>query len=272
MELLQNKADQFHQLQQSANIAQQEINSEKARLTADFKNLSAEFERINKLQIDLPELQKKIETLNEKLTQAETQLTQRDAVQSKLEELQNLFSTKQSELKQTTLTHKNLREQYQDFHQAGPECPFCNQPLTPEHRQKYEEHLTVIGQELKEQKIRLESEVSTIQAEIKEYRDNLQNLNRVQQDYNQIQNQRTAFLTQNAQIQETIDIWQNTKAEYFKEVTQKLETEDFAKKARLTLTELNEQINSLGYDFEKHQNLKELESALRGSEIQLPRP
>ena len=266
LELLQNKADQFHQLQQSANIAQQEINSEKARLTADFKNLSAEIDRINKLQIDLPELQKKIETLNEKLTQAETQLTQRDAVQSKLEELQNLFSTKQSELKQTTLTHKNLREQYQDFHQAGPECPFCNQPLTPEHRQKYEEHLTVIGQELKEQKIRLESEVSTIQAEIKEYRDNLQNLNRVQQDYNQIQNQRTAFLTQNAQIQETIDIWQNTKAEYFKEVTQKLETEDFAKKARLTLTELNEQINSLGYDFEKHQNLKELESALRGSE------
>ncbi|MAT43509.1 MAG: hypothetical protein CL609_14325 [Anaerolineaceae bacterium] len=268
LEEVQNQADQYYKLEQLSNLAKQEINTEEARLKADFRNLSAESEHIQKIQTELPILLEKSTALTEKINSAETLLNQREETQSKLEDLQNQFSTKQSELKQTTLAYQNLRDQYQDFHQAGPECPFCSQPLTPDHREKYEKHLTEIGQDLKVQKTNLETEVTAIQTSIKEYRETLQNLNRVQQEFHQLQNQRTAFQTQITQIQDTIKHWLDNKAAVFKDVSQKLEKENFATEARLTLKDLAEQMKTLGYDVETHQNLKSLEANHRSSENQ----
>lgn len=266
LETMQEQADQHHQLQQKLNLAQQEISTEQTRLTADFENLSAEAQQMAALQAKLPKLEQEMVDLLEKLTQAETILEKRETVQAQLEELNNQFSTKQSELKQTTLTYKNLRTQYHDFHQAGPQCPFCNQPLTPDHREKYEQHLTEQGQQLKEHKTILEEEINTIQAEIKDFREQFQNINRVQQDYHQTQNQHTALQSEAHQIQDRITDWETTKADVLKEVSRKLEAEDYAKEARKTLTDLLHQISELGYASEEHQKLKQLESELRSSE------
>ncbi len=266
LEGMQNLADQFHQLQQASHVAQQQISTEQARLTTEYKNLSAESERLAALQSELPQLQQNLTHLDEKISQAETILDQHEAVQVKLESLQNQFSTKQTELKQTNLTYKNLRAQFQDFHQAGPECPFCNQPLTPQHREKYEQHLTAEGQQLKEEKQNLEAEINSIQAEIKEYREQLLAIQQLQQEFHQNQNQRTRLQTQIDQLQHTLNEWQQNKAAAYEEISEQLNKEAYAEDARKTLRDLTQQMEALAYSYEDHQTLKGLENDLRDSE------
>lgn len=267
LEELQNRSMLFYQLQQELNQAKQEIKNEETRLTTEYQNLHKDYQQIELTNTEIPLLSEKLIDLTQKSQSYQEKISRREEIQEQLEEAQNTFTTKRAEITQAELTLKNLRKRYHEFHQAGPECPFCNQPLTETHREQYETLLTQEGNQLKDLIQNLDHETELLQTQISQQRENLQQIHRTQQDLQNLTAQ-IATLQQQLQQKENLQIdWKQNKENYFQKVSNLLSTENFSISARETVNQVSEKITALHYDPLQHETIKVKESAARQSEI-----
>ena len=114
------------------------IELEKNRFQMQLETLQKEHLTIAEIQETLPDLQFQKKEHSENLIHINQQLSKQDELLKSIEEYQQEKAGREVSLQQLELKNTELRQHLIAFKNAGPECPFCAQPLTKDHRQKYE--------------------------------------------------------------------------------------------------------------------------------------
>ena len=125
-----------------------------------LETLQKEHLSIVEIQETLPNLQSQKNEYSENLIQINQQLSKQDELLKSIEEYQQEKAGREVSLQQLEMKNRELRQHLIAFKNAGPECPFCAQPLTKAHRQKYE---SLVNSEGVERKIKIDEHKEKIQ-------------------------------------------------------------------------------------------------------------
>ncbi len=242
------------------------IELEKNRFQMQLENLQKEHLSIVEIQETLPNLQSQKNEYSENLSRINQQLSKRDELLKSIEEYQQEKAGREVSLKQLEAKNTELRQHLIAFKSAGPECPFCAQPLTKAHRQKYE---SLVNSEGVERKIKIDEHKEKIQElsnKINASRTELAELKQIEREQKRLQQRITEFETIIKSHTETLASWGEEKAGLLISIPEILKKKSFAKEAREDLAKLQPQLDALSYNQNTHQQLRDQEKKLRSVE------
>lgn len=263
---LNKKATIFQKANQTLIQINHKIETEFESLMLQQKNLGEMHTRIEAFKRELPEIENELVKLARKQKEYEKSLSKKQLLNEKLQKLQGELSAIKQNIKHLENLNNEKRKHLKDFRVAGPECPFCNQPLTQEHRKQYESLIVNEGLERKELIEKENETITQLQAEINEIRLELTNIETIEKENSLLLNMITEKRVNKESMQKTIDDWQEKNAlEYQNNLTQ-LEDRNFEQKYQLQLNSLRDEIKKINYDESQHSSIQQLENSLRGTE------
>ena len=228
-----------------------------------FKKNTSQSSKFRKV---CPNLQSQKKAYTENLNQINQQLSKQEELLKSIEEYQQEKAGREVSLQQLEMKNNELRQHLIAFKNAGPECPFCAQPLTKAHRQKYE---SLVSSEGVERKIKIDEHKEKIQElsnKINASRRELAELKQLEKEQKLLQQRITEIETIIKSHHDTLASWGEEKAGLLNSVPQILKKESFAKDERDELVKLRPQVDALSYDQNAHQQLREQEKELRAVE------
>jgi len=269
LEKWEEKREEYQYLEIQKQNYQQQIDLQRNEIETQFKMLSQEFLKIEQTKINLPQLNNDLVKVIEKISPLESQLLKIPDLNKELEQKQELVTQKREMVKQLIAKNDELRDHLKAFQKAGPECPFCNQPLTQEHRKKYEDMVTTEGVDRKNQIERLETNVRDLLVQIEQVKYKLLDIQKLDKNRQVLEKEKTQIETQIQNLEDQLLDWNLNKAETHKKLDTLFKEENFALEEKAKLLATIKSIDSLGYDSLTHQQCKNEENKLRSSENQL---
>ena len=261
-----DKAAQFFKLQQEIDQYNNQIKVEESRLQTQWQNLQQEFKKIQQIQQEKPQLSAECQRLAAEVEEKRSQLNEREVIMPKLEASQQAITQHQEQLKQLNRRNDELRDHLIAFKHAGPNCPFCNQALTEEHRSQYENMATEEGVARKKEIENHQERIALLTDEVKSLRKQLTELSQVDKLVQQVSQEFTAKSTRLENQEKTLTEWENTHAGLYKSLPRQIIEQDYAQPARQALALLTPKLTALQYDAGAHQQCKQAEMELRGSQ------
>ena len=266
LETLDYKNQEYSRLDNRIKELNHIIELEKNRIQMQLETLQKEHLSIVEIQESLPNLQSQKKAYTENLNQINQQLSKQEELLKSIEEYQQEKAGREVSLQQLEMKNNELRQHLIAFKNAGPECPFCAQPLTETHRQKYE---SLVSSEGVERKIKIDEHKEKIQElsnKINASRRELAELKQLEKEQKLLQQRITEIETIIKSHHDTLASWGEEKAGLLNSVPQILKKESFAKDERDELAKLRPQVDALSYDQNAHQQLREQEKELRAVE------
>ena len=263
-----NKFSIFHTTSFNLNTINQKINDELNTL----KNKKEAFEKIlleiKEYQTQIPEVEKEFVKLTKQQEDLKAIIEQKNALQNEKLSTQKEISEKQLSIEHLTKLNDEKRNKLKEFRGAGPECPFCMQPLTKEHREKYEK--LVIEEGLTRKKIieEYQKEIMIQKEKLAEIENKLYKIENTEKFVNKLNPKISDLKIQLSKMKQSVVDWdKNHKPEYLRTI-EKLEKKDHLKPQILEKEKLEKELLAIGYDEEQHQILKKNESELRSVEVE----
>ena len=266
LETLDYKNQEYSRLDNRIKELNHIIELEKNRIQMQLETLQKEHLSIVEIQESLPNLQSQKKAYTENLNQINQQLSKQEELLKSIEEYQQEKAGREVSLQQLEMKNNELRQHLIAFKNAGPECPFCAQPLTKAHRQKYE---SLVSSEGVERKIKIDEHKEKIQElsnKINASRRELAELKQLEKEQKLLQQRITEIETIIKSHHDTLASWGEEKAGLLNSVPEILKKESFAKDERDELAKLRPQVDALSYDQNAHQQLREQEKELRAVE------
>jgi exonuclease SbcC len=263
LETWENKASQYFEIQQQISASRQLFQLEENQLQAQIENLEKEEQQNKKLAVEIPLLQREVSDLFTQIEILNQNTQSRDQYQEQLGNLQKEISIKQEEKRQVELRVKEMREHYKDFDKSGPNCPFCNQPLTPEHREKYKALMTGEGLEVAHKVQDLENIIADYQNQVILARKNLEKAIQAEKQAQQIQlqwAQKNTILENKHNLQSN---WLEHQAANLAAAKIKLDKKEFSLNEQEKIKILEPQLITLEYNPVDHQVCKQQEAENR---------
>ena len=267
LDIWEDKSLLFFNLQKEISEINQTVELQRNQLRIQLENLKNEYQTIEDIQNQVPDLNVQIQILNDEIIKLENEISKRDILLSDLEKNQQQLVREQESLKQLEQKNNELREHLISFKNAGPNCPFCSQPLTPSHRLQYEDLVKTEGVQRKIQIDRHKVEIHKLEETVSNLRNKLSNLNDIEKKLKLIHQQKTEkdMLVKN--YNETLAKWKEEKAGLLISLPLLLKNETFAASSKNRLSILEPELISLQYDPIAHQECKKNESIYRSSEL-----
>ncbi|PKO17790.1 MAG: hypothetical protein CVU39_04725 [Chloroflexi bacterium HGW-Chloroflexi-10] len=263
LETWENKASQYFEIQQQISTSRQIFQLEENHLRVQIENMEKEEQQSKKLAVEIPLLQKEISDLFTQIETLNQNTLSRDQYQEQLGNLQKEISIKQEEKRQAELHVKEMREHYKDFDKSGPNCPFCNQLLTPEHREKYKALMTSEGREVAHKVQDMENIITDYQNQVILVRKNLERAIQAEKQAQQIQlqwAQKNTILENKQNLQSN---WLEHQAANLTAIKIKLDKKEFALVEQEKIKILEPQLITLEYNPADHQICKQQEAENR---------
>jgi exonuclease SbcC len=183
-----------------------------------------------------------------------------------MQKLQGEISARKQNIRHLENLNNEKRDHLKKFRVAGPECPFCSQPLTPEHREQYESLIIKEGLERKEM-IDLENKfIEQFKNEINEISVELKNIEALEKESTDLQNLMTEKRLNKESMQKSVEEWQEKYFSDYQNTMQQLENHYFEQKYKSQVISLKEEIKKIDYDDARHASFQQLENNLRGTE------
>jgi len=253
--------------------ANQELINIKHEIDKEFKSLStkkifldekhSEIDRFKQL---LPETEKELALLKKKQDEFAISISEKQKLHEKIQSLQGEISARREKIRHLEHLNDDKREHLKEFRGAGPECPFCSQPLTQEHKEKYENLIIKEGVERKRTIAEENELIEQFRNEIEEARVELKKIDSIEKESTQLQNQMTEKRVNIERMQNSIDEWQKNQFTEYQRIIQQLENRIFEQKYQSQMISLDQEINNINYDEGKHSSIQQLENQLRGTE------
>ncbi len=206
------------------------------------------------------ELIPKIEKLQEELAQAET-------LQEDIQDLVALRSTLMSENNILRDKMNELKErQIQVAKVEGAQCPFCEQELSPQHRQSLIEKLELEGKGMAEQWHDNRQKFQEADVALKDKNQALQTRGQNQSNLQALireADRLEQLLIQNEQKKKTFE---SDSAPKIRALESELKNEAFLPEARLEIRKIEQELATLGYDVEAHVTARRNELLARDAE------
>jgi exonuclease SbcC len=262
-----NKKSVFYQKakQELINI-QHEIDNEYKSLSTQKKFLDEKHIEIEQYKRTLPEIEQELAFFIKKQDEFSIFISNKQKLHEKIQNLQGEISARREKIRHLEHLNNEKREHLKEFRGAGPECPFCSQPLTQDHKQKYE---NLIIKEGVERKGIIEEENKLIEQftkEINEARIELKKIEAIENESTLTQNQITERRVNKNHMQNSIDEWQKKQSSEYQTILQQLENRFFEEKYQSQMASLHQEIEEINFDEDKHSSFQQLENQLRGTE------
>ena len=268
VEILNEKSTTFHKIKNELIILNNEIDTEINQRKSNKLALEKNFQQVELYRKEIPNLQTEINLLSKKQLELEELFTQKPGLNKQLMEFQNLITEKKSLIKHHEKENDEKRNQLKEFRKAGVECPFCMQPLTDDHRKKYEalvindgnaknEIIQELNDEIKKlvnESIEVGKKIRTIDEQEKVLRNVLSQLAEKKSNYERM-------------IKEVKD-WETNREEVFHQVVTELENEKYLELYLIKRESLEIELRKVNYEEKQHLACKEQEVELRGIESQ----
>jgi exonuclease SbcC len=245
---------------------QHEIDSENNSLRTQKKFLDEKHAEIEQYKRALPETEIELISLIKKQDEFSTIISNKPKLHEKIQNLQGEISSRREKIRHLEHLNDEKRDHLKEFRGVGPECPFCSQPLTQDHKQKYED---LIIKEGVERKGIIEEENKLIELftkEINEARLELKKIESIERESVLTQNLITEKRLNKERMQKSIDEWQKKQSDEYQTILQQLENRFFEEKYQQQLVSLHQEMEKINYDEKKHSSIQELENQLRGTE------
>ncbi|PKN88186.1 MAG: hypothetical protein CVU46_01930 [Chloroflexi bacterium HGW-Chloroflexi-8] len=269
LEKWEEKREEYQYLEIQKQNYQQQIDLQRNQIDTQLKMLSDEFLKVEQTKINLPQLNDDLAKVNEKISIIESQILKIPDLNKDLEQKQELVIQKREMVKQLSTKNDELREHLKAFQKAGPECPFCNQPLTQEHRKKYEDKVTTEGVERKNQIVSLETNIRDLLVQIEQVKNMILDIQKLDKNRQILEKEKTQIETQFQNLENQILDWDLNKSETYMKLDILHREDNFAVEEKENLLETLKAIETIGYDSQAHQQCKIEENKLRSSENQL---
>ncbi len=242
------------------------IEKTRGELEQERKNLLLQQSQIQMALNQLPERKTELKGLSAQLEEKQKSIQEKETLLADQEEIRNSINDLKSGnavLKAAMNEMDERRKNLEQVHDAN--CPLCGQDLSTDHRNELINEITLEGKRLGDQ-----------------YRDNLSSIQSLERDLDQIKirlDQMTILEKEIGTIQRQLDQaqnwiqqnepltqeWHTRGSARLDEITRALENDQFAVDARSELSSLEEKLTKLGYDPQKHNQIRQEESALRTS-------
>ncbi len=245
---------------------QHEIDSENNSLSTQKKFLDEKHAEIEQFKQAFPETEIELTSLIKKQEEFSIIISNKQKLHEKIQSLQGEISARQEKIRHLEHLNDEKRDHLKEFRGAGPECPFCSQPLTQDHKQKYED---LIIKEGVERKGIIEEENKLIEQftkEINEARNELKKIESIERESALTQNLITEKRVNRNRMQNSIDEWQKKQSSEYQTILQQLENRFFEEKYQPQMVSLHQEMEKINYDEKKHASIQQLENQLRGTE------
>ncbi len=266
LEIVQEKRDQFLTQEKEKNALEQAIEMQRTTLKTQLSNLQSEAILIEKQRSGYPQLKSDQEDLRTRLEILRSQLATTEVLPTQIEDLQSIKIQKTERIKQLAHLNDQLREHLKAFQKAGPDCPFCAQPLTAAHRENYENLTKTEGLQRKEEITSLQTEVQEINDQLTKLKKKIDQRVELDRERQKLEQKKIQKETQLAQLEDMLKIWDTQKSPLLTSLELALEKNDFADEERKKVNEILPLIAAIDYDEDKHQLAKTKEARLRTSE------
>jgi exonuclease SbcC len=263
---LNKKSVVYQKAKQELINIQHEIDNEYKSLSTQKKFLDEKHIEIEQYKRTLPEIEQELAFFIKKQDEFSIFISNKQKLHEKIQNLQGEISARREKIRHLEHLNNEKREHLKEFRGAGPECPFCSQPLTQDHKQKYE---NLIIKEGVERKGIIEEENKLIEQftkEINEARIELKKIEAIENESTLTQNQITERRVNKNHMQNSIDEWQKKQSSEYQTILQQLENRFFEEKYQSQMASLHQEIEEINFDEDKHSSFQQLENQLRGTE------
>jgi exonuclease SbcC len=263
---LNKKSVVYQKAKQELINIQHEIDNEYKSLSTQKKFLDEKHIEIEQYKRTLPEIEQELAFFINKQDEFSIFISNKQKLHEKIQNLQGEISARREKIRHLEHLNNEKREHLKEFRGAGPECPFCSQPLTQDHKQKYE---NLIIKEGVERKGIIEEENKLIEQftkEINEARIELKKIEAIENESTLTQNQITERRVNKNHMQNSIDEWQKKQSSEYQTILQQLENRFFEEKYQSQMASLHQEIEEINFDEDKHSSFQQLENQLRGTE------
>ncbi len=250
------KYEQYAKTSHAIDNVSHQIQMEETNLKHKMDSLTTARDRILEHNKNLPGLEKELAENQVKLKELTTRIDKKGEQNKKITELRAELTKYSEEIKRLEKLNKEAREKYKEFRDAGPECPFCNQPLTKDHREKYEAHIVKEGQERNNLIEIANREIDEIKKQIHSTEQQIKEIESYEKKAIQVQKLITKNELLVQSIKDEITQWENSKAQDFQITYEKLENKSYLANLQPKLDKLTSEIKELDFNEEKHNKLK----------------
>jgi exonuclease SbcC len=260
------KADIFHKKSHELNAFKNEIIQQMDRLQSKRENFEKQLIEIDTIKKQIPETENELNKQVEKQNQFLKSTNKRQNLNENLVEIQSKITEKQSSVKHLENLNSEKREKLKAFRGAGPDCPFCNQPLTSDHREKYETLIVDEGIDRKKTIEKENSDIENLKNDQKNIRSELERINGLEKELSHLQNQITENRVNLERMKKMINDWDETQAIEYQQVLAQIDNKDTFRPIQSKIEVLENELSLLQYNEEQHINFKQKENELRKSE------
>lgn len=263
---LNKKATVFQTVSQELAQINNQIEKEFESLQIQKRNLDEKNTQIDHYKKALPEIELSFDQLSKNQEELKISISKKQSLNEKMQKYLGEISASKQNLKHLENINNEKRDHLKEFRVAGPECPFCSQPLTQEHRNLYESLIIKEGLERKDMIDAENALIDQLQKEITEIRTDLNKIDALEKDSIHLQTLMAKQRVTIENIQKSIADWQDKYFLEFQNINQQLDNRFFEKKYQIQLASLKEEIKKTNYDQIQHSSLQQLENKLRGTE------
>jgi exonuclease SbcC len=270
LEAMEEVAEQFRQHEALRHEPLAAIRAEEARLSQEREGLEAQGAALEKAQTEAAATEKQLAAAREKVANLQTKLAQRQELEEAIRQLQADQAEAKAENPRLRDEMHELKDRIDTLSVAeGAECPLCGQPLAAHDREALVETLsqkgTGLGDRFRENKQLLEN----FEAQLREMGAQLADLKSMDADLREATRRADQLAHQLESLEALQKEWQATGAARLAEIQVVLKEQTFAEDARQKLSEIDKDLEALGYDLAAHQQLRQAEQAGREAETDL---
>jgi exonuclease SbcC len=262
----EEKSLKYFTLQKEISEINQTVELKRNQLQIQVDNLNKEYQNIEVIQNQVPGLEVQIQDFNDQILLFEKEISKRDVILDDIEKNQQQLVREQESLKQLEQKNNDLREHLISFKNAGPNCPFCAQPLTASHRQQYEDIVKTEGVERKIKIDEQKEKIKMLTNSVIKLKYDLSKINDTEIKLKLIHHQKIEKDTVLKNFNETLTKWKEEKSDLLITLPLVLKNESFSDDSAKRLSILMPALKSLQYDPDAHQECKKYEMLYRSSE------
>ncbi|MDO9087488.1 MAG: SMC family ATPase [Anaerolineaceae bacterium] len=260
------KSDIFHKKTYELNFLKNEITQHLDRLQSKRENFEKQLIEIDSIKKLIPIIDLELSQQTEKHNQFLISMDKKQNLNENLVEIQSKITEKQMAVKHLENQNSETREKLKAFRSAGPECPFCSQPLTKDHREKYEALILEEGIDRKNTIEKEAFEIENLKRKQIDIRSELTRIDHLERDFAQLQNKITENRVNLDRMKKSVNEWDENQAIEFQQILEQIENNNFLSTNRSKIDSLENELSQLQYNENQHITLKKNENELRKSE------
>ncbi len=265
-EELSRKLSEQVKLNDERTAVQQSIDEARNQLSLERELQAGRVTDLETKAREMPALQSRLEKVRAKLHQLSEMEIKREGIRREEENLSNRIASLRTMNEQLKAEMDLLKEKLDLLEGAEARCPLCGKELTEESREHIEAEYAVEGKEKGDLYRENKTTIGSLEESIKETRQTREAIELQLIELAPLQGEQATLSKSLDEARTAEQGFEKAKAQ-LEELDERLKKGDFAEDERTRLARLDKELKRLGYDAEKHEEIRQQLSTLAGFEL-----